>query len=158
MKAGIAVAAATFAIDKPYSYRVPEEMVLSPGMRVTVPFGKGNRRTEGIVLTVEQGDAPGLKTVERRLDEEPLLDGNMLRLAAFQRSRYFCTFYDAVRAMLPAGLWFRAEDRYALTEDRTWAEKPPRNPQAAAILGLLADLGGEGPGELLRQAVDTDED
>ena len=53
MIAKIAVAAANFAIDKPYSYRIPEEMVLAPGQRVQVPFGRGNRRSEGIVLAVE---------------------------------------------------------------------------------------------------------
>ena len=44
MIAQLAVAAAVYAIDKPYSYRVPEGMALEPGMRVTVPFGRGNRR------------------------------------------------------------------------------------------------------------------
>ena len=39
MIAKIAVSAATYAIDKPYSYAIPPEMNLEPGMRVTVPFG-----------------------------------------------------------------------------------------------------------------------
>ena len=50
MVAKIAVAAANFAIDKPYSYWVPEGMALQPGVRVSVPFGRGNRRSEGVVL------------------------------------------------------------------------------------------------------------
>ena len=41
MIAKIAVAAANFAIDKPYSYAIPQGMALQPGMRVTVPFGRG---------------------------------------------------------------------------------------------------------------------
>jgi len=45
MIAKIAVAAANFAIDKPYSYFVPAHMQLQTGMRVQVPFGRGNRRT-----------------------------------------------------------------------------------------------------------------
>ncbi len=158
MIAKIAVAAATFAIDKPYSYRVPPEMELCPGLRVTVPFGKGNRRTEGVVLSLSPGEDGTLKTVERKLDQEPLLSETMLRLAAFHRERYFCTFYDAVRAMLPAGLWFRVQDRYRLTEDRSWETKPPKNPHAAALLRLLTDLGGEGDGEILRGALPSDED
>ena len=158
MIAKIAVAAATFAIDKPYSYRVPPEMELCPGLRVTVPFGKGNRRTEGVVLSLSPGEDGTLKTVERKLDQEPLLSQTMLHLAAFHRERYFCTFYDAVRAMLPAGLWFRVQDRYRLTEDRSWETKPPKNPHAAALLRLLTDLGGEGDGEILRGALPSDED
>ena len=50
----IAVSAANFAIDKPYSYWIPREMRLAPGQRVTVPFGRGNRRAEGVVLSVER--------------------------------------------------------------------------------------------------------
>ena len=157
MIAKIAVSAATYAIDKPYSYSVPENMALTPGMRVVVPFGRGNRRAEGVVLAVEQGLAEGLKAVEVCLDEAPLLDEGMLRLAAFLRDRYFCTFYDAVRAMLPAGLWFKAKDTFALTEDRSWQEKTVRNADAAAILKLLQDLGGEARETALREAVPEEE-
>ena len=158
MVAKIAVSAATFAIDKPYSYWVPEGMELKPGMRVTVPFGRGNRHCEGVVLAVEAGESEGLKPVENRLDEEPLLDGNMLRLAAFMRERYFCTFYDAIRAMLPVGFWFQTKDTYRLTEDRSWQEKTLRQKDATALLTLLNDLGGQGSGEVLRQAVPDEED
>ena len=69
MIAKIAVSAANFAIDKPYSYAVPEGVELVPGLRVTVPFGRGNRRCEGVVLSVEAGDTAGLKAVEQVLDE-----------------------------------------------------------------------------------------
>ena len=82
MIAKIAVSAATFAIDKPYSYRFSEEMALSPGMRVMIPFGRSNRHTEGVVLSVEAGAEDGLKPVSRCLDDGPVLSAAMLRLAA----------------------------------------------------------------------------
>ena len=148
----IAVAAATFAIDKPYSYYIPEDMSLQPGMRVQVPFGRSNRSTEGIVLGVEQAEESGLKCVEHCLDEEPMMSSTMLRLAAFMRERYFCTFYDAARAMLPAGLWFRTKETYSLTEDRSWQEKKPRDFCAQRVLQLLLDRGGEADMQVLREA------
>ena len=151
----IAVAAATFAIDKPYSYYIPEDMSLQPGMRVQVPFGRSNRSTEGIVLAVEQAEEPGLKSIEFCLDDAPVLSGTMLRLAAFMRERYFCTFYDAARAMLPAGLWFRTKETYCLTEDRSWQEKKPRDLCAQRILQMLLDLGGEADMQVLRDAEDA---
>ena len=55
MIAKIAVAAANFAIDKPYSYTFYAGMPLAPGMRVQVGFGRSNKPTQGIVLAVEQG-------------------------------------------------------------------------------------------------------
>ena len=149
MIAKIAVSAANFAIDKPYSYRIPEDMALRPGQRVQLPFGRGNTRTEGVVLSVEAGDESKLKAVERVLDEEPVLTEKQLRLAAFLRERYFCTFYDAIRTMLPAGLWFQSRQRFSLTEDRSWKDKTIRKDGALAVLQLLENLGGEGKEENL---------
>ncbi|MBO5953138.1 MAG: primosomal protein N' [Oscillospiraceae bacterium] len=157
MVAKIAVAAANFAIDKPYSYFVPYAMELRPGVRVTVPFGKGNRPTEGVVLSVEEGSADGLKPVTQCLDAEPVLSSTMLRLAAFLRQRYFCTFYDAIRTMLPAGLWFRTKDTYSLTEDLSWQHAVIRQPDAKKLLECLQSLGGQAEENALRQVV-ADED
>ena len=157
MIARIAVSAANFAIDKPYSYRIPEAMVLKPGVRVMVPFGRGNRLTEGVVLSLEEGDEPGFKSVSCMLDEEALLDETMLRLAAFMRERYFCTFFDAVRAMLPAGLWFQTKAVYFLTEDRSWETAAIRQSNALPLLRQLEALGGSAEESVLRQTV-TDEE
>ena len=157
MIAKIAVAAANFAIDKPYSYFVPLDMKLAPGMRVQVPFGRGNRQTEGVVLQIVDGDRGELKAVERCLDEEALLSDTMLHLAAFLRERYFCTFFDAIRAMLPAGLWFNAKDTYSLTEDRTWKAAAIRNKEALQILQFLEDCGGEGDGPKLKEGIGDEE-
>jgi len=156
MIAKIAVSAATFAIDKPYSYATDDPRV-TPGMRVMVPFGRSNRHTEGVVLSVEAGSGDGLKSVVRSLDDAPVVGSAMLRLAAFMRERYFCTFYEAIRVMLPAGLWFQSKDFYELTEDRSWQEKAPRQADGKAILEQLLACGGVADGNLLRQTV-TDEE
>ena len=153
----IAVSAANFAIDKPYSYLVPPDMSLCPGQRVTVPFGRGNKRCEGVVLALEPGSRDGLKAVESCLDPEPLLSETQLRLAAFLRERYFCTFYDAIRAMLPGGLWFRARDTYRLTEDRSWREKTIRKEGAPEILRHLEELGGQGDKDALLALIPQEE-
>ena len=158
MIAKIAVAAATFAIDKPYSYFIPPDMDLKPGMRVIVPFGRSNRPSEGIVLSVEGGSAEKLKAVDRCLDRAPLLTDHMLRLAAFIRERYFCTFYDAIRVMLPAGLWFDTREEYALTEDRSWQNASFRQPNAKLLLEHLQALGGRAEGKVLRQILPNEED
>ena len=153
----IAVSAANYAIDKPYSYLIPEGMELQPGMRVMVPFGRGNRAAEGVVLAVESGSEPSLKTVEQCLDQHPVLSDTMLRLAAFLRERYFCTFYDAIRAMLPAGLWFQSKETVSLTEDRSWKENCKRQPDALALLRFLEDCGGQTEESSLRQVLPEEE-
>ena len=157
MIAKIAVAAANFAIDKPYSYRIPHDRTVVPGMRVMIPFGRGNKPTEGVVLQVEDGSGEGLKAVERCLDEEPLLDAKMLRLAAFLHERYFCTFYDAIRTMLPAGLWFQTKETYRLTEDTSWQGAAVRQPDAVKLLQVIQQLGGEAEERQLREVISNEE-
>ena len=156
MIAKIAVSAARFSIDKPYSYRVGDDMILSPGVRVMVPFGSGNRRTEGVVLSVEPGDGSGLKTVLQQLDEEPLVSPTMLRLAAFLRERYFCTFVDAIRCLIPAPLWFRAVERFSLAPDKPWEGKTFRQADAAAVLKFMEDSGGEADAAALAAVVEDE--
>ena len=156
MIARIALAAANFTIDRPYDYTVPEEFqdTLKPGMRVFVPFGVGNRVTEGIVLSLcEVSEYGECKEILRVADREVLLDPQLLQLAFFMRERYFCTVYQAARAMLPAGLWFdasgqqRGKDRFremarlsiSSQEALLLAESMSRRaPKQAEILELLA--------------------
>lgn len=157
MIAKVAVSAANFAIDKPYSYRIPENMAVLPGQRVMLPFGRANKRTEGVVLTVEAGDESRLKPIEHCLDEQPILTEKQLRLAAFLRERYFCTFYDAIRCLLPAGLWFQARETFSLTEDRSWKETAIRKEHARDVLELLESLGGQAEESALRNLISDEE-
>ena len=157
MIAKIAVSAANFAIDKPYSYRIPENLTVYPGQRVQLPFGRANKRAEGVVLAVESGDESRLKPIDCCLDSEPILTEKQLRLAAFLRERYFCTFYDAIRTMLPAGVWVRTRNTFSLTEDRSWKEKTLRKEHAADILALLENLGGQAEETALRNLIPEEE-
>ena len=117
--ARIALSGVPYSADKLYSYLVPPELAdaCRAGVRVSVPFGRGNRRTEGFVLETlcEAADKP-LKPVFTVLDEQPLLDVSLLRLAKWMKARYFCTVYDALRTILPAGIWFRYRETYRLAD------------------------------------------
>ena len=157
MIAKIAVSAANFAIDKPYSYFIPQDMQLASGVRVIVPFGRGNHRTEGVVLSVEDGDQQALKAVISKLDDAPIISEEMLRLAAMLRQRYFCTFFDAIRAILPAGFWYQTKETYALTEDRSWQNRKLRQADALKLLLHLKDLGGSADGQALRKVIHEEE-
>ena len=156
MIAQVAVSCAVYAIDQPYSYCVPENMALLPGMRVVVPFGRANRRTEAIVLALTNGSEEKLKAISQVLDETPVMDDEQLRLAAFVRERYFCTYYDAVKAILPAGLWFRQEKIYRIRASASDCVSLLQGRQTeTALMALLEDFGGSAPeGALLSQMED----
>ncbi len=110
--ARVAVDAATYAIDKPYDYRIPEALrpQIRAGVRVRVNFGRGNRRTEGIVLDVRRsgdGKTGALKPIISVIDDEPVISEGLIRLGLWIREQCFCTFFDVLRAMLPSGLWYK---------------------------------------------------
>lgn len=141
--AKIAVSAATYAIDRPYDYLIPAELAgaLRPGMRAAVPFGQGNRVWDGIILSLaDREDTAKLKPVLALLDEEPVLDESFIQLALWMREQYFCTVYDAIRVMLPAGLWFSLKDcwRIAPGVDREAAyEAAGQSCRARKLIELL---------------------
>ena len=146
--AKIAVSASTYAIDRPYDYLIPGplEGAVRPGMRAAVPFGRGNRVSDGIVLAVgEREDTEKLKSILALLDEEPLLDEGAVQLALWMREQYFCTVYDAMRAMIPAGLWFslKACWRFAPGVDRETAYNAAgESKRAKKLVELLFSNGG----------------
>ena len=97
--------------DQPYSYRIPEEFegMLEVGMRVHVPFGKGNRLIQGIVLGVESQSAEeemeqDLKDIAEVLDFSPVLTQEQLWLAEELRKSVFSYKISILKAMLPGFL------------------------------------------------------
>ena len=159
--AKIAVSAAAYAIDRPYDYLVPAglEGALGPGSRCAVPFGRGNRPCDGIVLALgEREDTDKLKSILALLDEEPLLDEHAVRLALWMREQYFCTVYDALRSMLPAGLWFSLKDCWKIAPgvDRERAyEAAGESGRVQRLVGLLFANGGWAEEGRIRTAFGT---
>ena len=153
----VAVSAAPYSIDKPYDYLVPAAMAEGavPGVRVMVPFGRGNRETEGVILAAGEGQKlPGIKAVSALLDREPVLDADGIALALWMRQRYFCTLFEAVKTILPAGLWYRFREIWRLTDglDRKKADELAHAcKDAGAVLDALFAAGGFLDVEQLRE-------
>lgn len=76
-------------------------------MRVFAPFSKSNRIVEGIVLSLtEESEYPDCKQLLSLADNCALFTREQIQLALFMRERYFCTVFEALRVMIPAGYWF----------------------------------------------------
>lgn len=156
--AKIAVSGIPFRLDRPFDYAIPLDMKekVQPGVRVEVPFTRANRRTEGIVLALAPiGAYEKLKPISEVLDETPILTQAQIKLALWMHERFFCTVYEAVKAMLPAGLWFkngkrRVSDKYVTmaalavpAEEAAEAaeQKRRRAPQQSELLRTLCAIG-----------------
>ena len=153
----VAVSAAPYSIDKPYSYLVPESLAAAavPGVRVMVPFGRGNKESEGLILArVQEPKLPGSKALRQVLDPEPVLDKAGIDLALWMRGRYFCTVFEAVKTILPAGLWYGLREIWSLAmEPETARSAAVGIPGAWQVLDLLEKQGGKADIRVLRDAL-----
>ena len=156
--AKVAVAAATYAIDKPYDYLAPEELDIAVGSRVLVPFGRGNRTSEAVVLSLNRAvpDQP-LKAIRECLDEDPILSQREIKLALWMRQRYFCTLYDAIHTVLPAAVWYRYREiwQVAASAEQEGLNEKEKSVCQAILSGIretdtLKETFGEGVVPLLR--------
>ncbi|MCH5202536.1 MAG: primosomal protein N' [Oscillospiraceae bacterium] len=123
--AGVAVDNTVYRFDQIFSYRVPDSLkdTVREGKRVLVPFGRGNRLRQGMVMCVSSlkentqditnAESDKLKNISSVLDKEILFTDEMLKTVNFIHDRYYCTYYDAVRAMLPAGINYKIKTLYS---------------------------------------------
>ena len=115
--AHVAIDRTAYHFDKPYDYLVPYDMAQTAlaGCRVLVPFGTGNRKRQGMILSVgTTTDFEKLKPINSVIDNEPLLSEEMLKLAAWLKERTFSTYFDIFHLMIPAGINMQMVSGYRL--------------------------------------------
>ena len=117
LTASVAVENTAYSFDKLFDYLIPEELAekVKPGCRVLVSFGHGSKKRQGFVFSVsENSETQGarLKKISEVLDETPLLSDEMIKLASFIADRTFCTLFDAVKAVLPSGIYLRVIETF----------------------------------------------
>ena len=114
--ASVALEGAVGSYDKLYTYRVPVGLcsAAQPGCRVFVPFGRGNSKRIGMIFSVaDEIDSEIYKDVISVMDNAPVLTDELLKLCIYMHDNLFCTYFDAVGVMIPAGLKFRLTDFYS---------------------------------------------
>ncbi|MBQ4129261.1 MAG: primosomal protein N' [Ruminococcus sp.] len=116
----VAVENTVYHFDKLFDYLVPLSFCekIAVGSRVLIPFGRGNKKRQGMVMSIntpdENFDATKLKEISSVLDNSPVLNKEMVELAKFMKAHCFCTYYDAVKAMLPAGINYKITTEYSV--------------------------------------------
>ena len=116
------------AVDRPFTYIIPDELEdrIRPGTRVMIPFGKGNKLKPGIVIGVSANpDVPvaKLKEIDSVILTQDATDSYMIELAAYIRQQYGSTMIDALKTVLPAKKAYRqvktraTDDTVSLQED-----------------------------------------
>lgn len=140
MFAQVAIENTSFRYDKLFTYSIPVGVSLRSGMRVTVPFGGGNKTRVAMVFSVSEtyeGDISKIKEIHSVLDEEALLDSEMLDLATWMKGRYYCTYFDAVKLMIPAGAGYKLNFSYEIDKSAENFEGISLSEVQNQILSLL---------------------
>lgn len=95
-------------IDRPFTYKVPEEFnnEIKIGQIVKVPFGKGNKTSEGFILNLKNDDNIKFKTknIAVILVKDPVIDEDDINLIEFLREKTLCKYIDAFRLLIPVGI------------------------------------------------------
>lgn len=118
MTAKVAVSKTSYGYDKLYSYRVPNELreKIHAGERVIIPFGRGNRKRVGLVISVEFNNTDKLKPIFSLIDEEPVINEEMLEMVVWLKDTTFCTYFEAFKSIIPSGLQYRVTRKYCLSD------------------------------------------
>lgn len=115
MTAAVAIEKAALHFDRLFDYLIPEELEnkVSAGIRVVVPFGSSNSKRQGMILSVfeDKEDCDKLKSISELLDEKPILSKKQLHLIDYLKQSCFCTYFEAIRAIIPPGLGFKINEK-----------------------------------------------
>ena len=156
---GVAVSNATFHFDKLYTYAVmPDQQdTVRLGSMVLVPFGRGSRARMGVVLACDaEPESAKLKFLFDIAPASACLTPELLRLVHFLKERTFCTYYEAVKAVIPYGAQYKptvAEDgvtpvlqkqlvRHTENAYKLVGTLPPKPRPTAKQLAAVALLAG----------------
>lgn len=148
--ATVAVDNTFFSFDTDYSYIVPLDLKDNAqiGSRVEVPFGKGDKCREGIIVKLESGSIDGLKEISSVKDKP--LDEEMVKLALWLKERCFCTTYDCLKQMLPRkyGVLKSKSERMArlVIDDESMLSQVTKKQKI--VCDLLLDIGVAGVNEI----------
>ena len=107
---GVAVSNATFHFDKLYTYAVmpAQQDAVRLGSMVLVPFGRGSRARMGVVLACDaEPESSKLKYLFDVAPASACLTPELLKLVYFLKERTFCTYYEAVKAVIPYGAQYK---------------------------------------------------
>ena len=94
-------------LDRVFIYIIDENFVhlARVGMRVVVPFGKGNKPIKGLLVSIEDrfDDNYELKSIIDILDDKPIISDDLLKLGYWMKEEYLCTYFEALQPLLPPG-------------------------------------------------------
>ena len=130
------------ALPGTYTYRIPEGMKLSIGMRVLVPFGRKKIFT-AIVVNQHDMEPKGyeVKEILGTLDDKPILRHPQLDFWQWIADYYLCSMGEVYKAAVPSGLKVESETTISVNPDFEESEPGQLSDHERVIMDFTAQRG-----------------
>ncbi len=164
--AGVIVDISLEKLDRVFDYKIPAhlETLVHPGVPVWVPFGMGNRRIKGFVVSVSDTCAYEESRVKELLgmcEGAIPVEGQLIELASWMRERYGCTMNQAMKTVLPVKNKVKEQTKVLVSlnadadQIREYMENNKRCKARIRILQTLLEKGTLEKEKLLEAAATT---
>ncbi|SFH51268.1 replication restart DNA helicase PriA [Tindallia magadiensis] len=130
-------------MDHYFDYLVPEtyQKSIMPGMRVLVPFGKGNKTLEAYIMKVwDSREAPeNLKFIYSLIESKTVMSSHHLKLVHWMKKHYLCRYIEGIRCFVPSGLVLKSnrevyyENGIRMVREKTSSKNTPKKVLYASI-------------------------
>ena len=164
--AGVIVDISLEKLDRVFDYKIPAhlEESIHPGVQVWIPFGMGNRRIRGFVVSLSDTCAYEESRVKELLgicEGSVSVEGQLIELAAWMRDKYGCTMNQTMKTVLPVKNVVKEQTKVLISVNvdakavENYAEENKRCKARIRVLQMLLKNGTLEKEKLLEMAATT---
>ena len=164
--AGVIVDISLEKLDRVFDYKIPAhlEEVIHPGVQVWIPFGMGNRRIKGFVISLSETcsyEETKVKEIQEICTGAVSVEGQLIELAAWMKERYGCTMNQAMKTVLPVKNKVKEQTKILVSlkaekeKIESYMEANKRCKARIRVLQVLIEKGMMEKEELLQRAGTT---
>ncbi|HPF05370.1 MAG TPA: primosomal protein N' [Spirochaetota bacterium] len=144
-------------VNRTFTYRIPQEMQVEPGVRVVADFNR--RKMTGYILSLHNDEPSGfdVKDIVSVIDDSPLFDERLTDLVRYVSDSYLSSIGEALSKALPSGESTRLKTRHirrdnnvnntiSLTEEQQKIYSEIKNSESG--IHLIFGITGSGKTEI----------
>lgn len=130
-----------------YSFSLPEGLtpIVRVGMRVFVPFGRGNKLRKGLVVSIKEGEEENLKKVLGIVNPFRIIDENGIKVLLEINKKYYIPIFKFIRSLLPVGKGREGREIVEILDEK-WRDRiSERAERKLELMHFIEENGGSVP-------------
>ncbi len=147
--AGIIVNNEALAMDRIFTYKVPEDIEVSIGQRVEISFGMGNKKIDGFVLSLMEEPSEEIKRIKKiqKVYKGIYFRPEQVDFIEELRKRYLATYLDVIKLLIPRGILSGMKPK---TREALYKLKPLEGKMDTDRYQAIVEVIGNHPGEFIK--------